>query len=628
MEKKDKNEKLFSEFPPVSTSQWEEKIKADLKGDDYEKKLIWKTDEGFNVRPYYRAEDLDGLNSLSGLPAEKQYVRGVKTDKNDWIIRQDIYTTDVAEANRIALDATGRGARAVGLNVREVTSHKQMQQLLAGIDLQKTGINFISSRSYPLTLELFLYEIANRGLEGITLAGSLNFDLISFLLLHGDFYQSEQGNLDEAEYLIRTVGKRLPGFHAITVNGHLFQNAGATLVQELAFSLASGNEYLADLTSKGLAADNISAGLRFSFAIGSNYFMEIAKLRAARMLWAAIVQRYKPEVQESLKMFIHTTTSLWNKTLYDPYVNLLRTTTEGMSAVIGNTDSLSVLPFDVPAGEDHDFPRHLARNQQLILKEEAYLDKVIDPAGGSYYVENLTHSIAKNAWNLFREIEANGGMTQCIKSGFIQDEVEKSCRKKDMDIAQRRIMILGTNQYPNPLENMSADHEKISGPLQDTPSPYRKIHIYRGAQAFESIRLATEKAVAGGRKRPSVFMLSAGNPGMRKARAAFSANFFGCAGYEIIDTAGYDALPEGVNAALASKAEIIVVCSSDEDYFTLVPEACRGIRLVNKDVMMIVAGYPKEIVEMLKSSGVDDFIHLRTNVLEFLVNIQKKFGIL
>ncbi|MCX6247093.1 MAG: methylmalonyl-CoA mutase family protein [Bacteroidetes bacterium] len=628
MEKKDKNEKLFSEFPPVSTSKWEEKIKADLKGDDYEKKLIWKTDEGFSVKPYYRAEDLDGLKYLSGLPAERPFVRGVKTDKNDWIIRQDIFTTDIAAANRIALEAIGHGANEVGLNVREVTSHKQMQQLLAGIDLKKTGINFISSRSYPLTLELFLYEIADRRLEGITLAGSLNFDLISFLLLHGDFYQSEQGNLDEAEYLVRTIGKRLPGFHAITVNGHLYQNAGATLVQELAFSLASGNEYLADLTSKGLPADSIAACLRFSFATGSNYFMEIAKLRAARWLWAVIVEQYKPEDPKSLKMFIHATTSLWNKTLYDPYVNLLRTTTEGMSAVIGNTDSLSVLPFDIPFGEDHDFSRHIARNQQLILKEEAYLDKVVDPAGGSYYIENLTHSIAMNAWNLFREIEGKGGLTQCIKSGFIQDEVEKSSRKKEMDIAQRKIMVLGTNQYPNPLENMSGSHIKLSGSQQDTPSPYRKMHIYRGAQAFESVRLATEKAVAGGRKQPAVFLLSTGNPGMRKARAAFTANFFGCAGYEIIDNAGFDTVQEGVNAALASKAEIVVVCSSDEDYATVVPEACKGIRSVNKEVMMIVAGYPKEIVEMLKSSGADDFIHLRTNVLEFLVNIQKKFGIL
>jgi methylmalonyl-CoA mutase len=628
MEKKDQDKKLFSEFSPVSASQWEEKILADLKGADYEKKLVWKTDEGINVRPYYRAEDLEGLEYLSALPGEKPFVRGVKRDKNDWIIRQDIFTGDIALANRIAVDAVSHGAGALGLNVKEITSHKQMQRLLEGIDITKTGINFISSRSYPLTLELFIYEIAHRGLEGESIAGSINFDPIGFLLLHGDFYQSRQSNLDEAEYLIQTIGKRLPGFHAITVNGHLFHNAGATLVQELAFSLASGAEYMADLTSKGLTADNVAGSLMFSFAIGSSYFMEIAKLRAVRLLWTAIVDQFKPEQPGSSAMFIHSTTSRWNKTLYDPYVNLLRTTTEGMSAAIGNTDSMSILPFDFPTQDESEISRRIARNQQLILKEEAYLDRIIDPAAGSYYIENLTNSIAMHSWELFKSVEDNGGLTECIKTGFVQDEIEKSSRKKDMDIAQRKIIILGTNQYANPLEILSQNIDKLHGSTDDKPSTYKKLRIYRGAGAFEEIRLATEHAVARGKKQPSVFLLQTGNPGMRKARATFATNFFGCAGYRIIDNTDIITVEEGIKAALDSKAEIVVLCSSDEEYAALVPAACKGIRSGDKDVMILVAGYPKEIVEMLKSNGADDFIHVRTNVLEFLRNLQKKFGIL
>ena len=628
MEKKDQDKKLFSEFPPVSTSQWEEKIIADLKGADYKQKLIWKTDEGINVKPYYRVEDLEGLEYLSTLPGEKPYVRGVKKDKNGWIIRQDIYTEDITEANRIALDAVCRGADAVGLNVKKITSHKQMQQLLQGIDITKTGINFISSRSYPLTLELFIYEIAHRGLEGTKIPGSLNFDVISYLLLHGNFYQSEQGNLDEAEYLIQTIIKRLPGFHAITINGHLFQNAGATLVQELAFSLASGNEYMANITSKGLPVDRVAESLRFSFGIGSNYFMEIAKLRAARLLWTAIVEQYQPENTESSRMFIHSTTSLWNKTVYDPYVNLLRTTTEGMSAAIGNTDSMTILPFDFPYRDESEISRRIARNQQLILKEEAYLDKIIDPAAGSYYIENLTHSIAMNAWELFKVIEEKGGLIECIRTGFVQDEIERSCRKKDMDIAQRKIVILGTNQYANPLESMSQNIEKLQGSPNNKPSVYKKLQIYRGSRAFEEVRLATEHAVSVGKKKPSVFLLTIGHPGMRKARATFATNFFGCAGYEIIDNAGFETIKEGVKAAVNSKAEIIVLCSSDEEYAILAPAACQGIKSQNKEAMIFVAGYPKEILEELKSNGTDDFIHIRTNVLEFLLNLQKKFGIL
>jgi methylmalonyl-CoA mutase len=628
MEKKDKDKKLFSDFPPIPTSQWEEQIIADLKGADYEKKLIWKTGEGIEVRPYYRAEDLEGLEYLSSLPGEEPFVRGVKKDRNDWIIRQDIYTKDIAGANRIATDAISRGADAIGLNVKEITTQKQMQRLLEGIDINQVGINFFSSRSYPLTLELFIYEVANRGLEKTRIAGSLNFDAFSYLLLHGSFYSSKQGDLDEAEYLVHTIRKKLPGFHAITINGHLFNNAGATLIQELAFSLASGNEYLAYLTGKGLPVDNVAGSLRFSFGIGSNYFMEIAKLRAARLLWSTIVEQYRPEDPGSKWMFIHSTTSLWNKTVYDPYVNLLRTTTEGMSAAIGNTDSMTILPFDSPYKNENEFSRRIARNQQLILKDEAYLDKIVDPAAGSYYIENLTDSIAMHAWELFRTIEEKGGMTECIMAGFIQEEIERSCRKKDMDIAQRKIVILGTNQYPNPLESMSDSIEKVEETADEGSSAYKKVHIYRGARAFEEIRLATERAVSEGKKKPSVFLLTFGDPVMKKARATFATNFFGCAGYDILGNPGIKTVEEGVKEALALKADIIVICSSDEEYATLAPAACQLIKSKNKDVLVFVAGYPKEIVETLKSSGVDDFIHVRTNVLEFLGKLQETLGIL
>jgi methylmalonyl-CoA mutase len=628
MEKNDQEKKLFTEFPPISTSRWEEKIIADLKGADYEKKLIWKTDEGIDIRPYYRSEDLEEIDFLSALPGEKPFVRGVKKDKNDWIIRQDIYTENIAESNRIALEAITRGAGAIGLSVKEITTHKQLQQLLNGIDISKIGINFISSRSYPLTLELFIYEIAHRGLEGTKISGSLNFDVIAYMLLHGDFYQSVQGNFDEAEYLVQTIHKKLPGYRAITVNGHLFKNAGANLVQELAFSLASGNEYLATLTTQGLSVDSVADCLQFSFGVGSNYFMEIAKLRAVRLLWSAIVEQYQPENPESSKMFIHSTTSLWNKTVYDPYVNLLRTTTEGMSAAIGNTDSMSILPFDFPYRNESEISRRIARNQQLILKEEAYLDKIVDPAAGSYYIENLTHSLAQHAWELFKEIEEKGGLIECIKTGFIQDEIEKARHKKDMDIALRKTVFLGTNQYANPLESISQNIEKLQVSSNTEPSQYKKLRIYRGAQAFEEIRLATEHAVLSGKKKPAVFLLPIGNPGMRKARATFATNFFGCAGYEIIDNPGFKAIEEGVKAAVDSKAEIIVLCSSDEEYATIAPPACQGIKSQSKNAVIFVAGYPKEIVETLKANGVDDFIHIRTNVLEFLQNLQKKFGIL
>lgn len=619
--------KLFSGFPPISTDKWEEKIIEDLKGADYDKKLLWKTDEGFNVKPYYRAEDLDGLEYLDALPGESPYIRGLRKESNEWVIRQDFYTSEIEQANLRAREAISRGAKAVGLNATEISTHKQMSRLLAGIDLSSAGINFISSSVYPQTLELFLNEVSNQGCEGEKLQGSINFDPISYLLLHGNFYANWSQNLAEAENLLFAVQAKLPHFKVITINGHYFQNAGSSLVQELAFSLASANEYLAGLTSAKLTVDDVAPFMQFSLAIGSNYFMEIAKLRAARLLWTRMVEQYHPSNRASLQIYIHSTTALWNKSIYDPYINILRTTTEGMSAAIGNADSISILPFDVAFKDPDEISTRIARNQQFVLKEESYLDKIIDPAGGSYYIENLTHALAQHAWKLFKEVESRGGMIESIKTGFIQDEVERSRQQKERDIEQRRIVILGTNQYPNLQESMA---EKVQKPDEwpiDATSPFKKLNAFRGARAFEEVRLATERYVIKGNKRPGVFLFNMGNLAMLRARAGFITNFFGCAGYDIFDNQGFSTIDEGVDAALASGAEIVVICSSDEEYGAIVPEIAQKMNNASGTTRILVAGYPKDLIEILKAAGVDDFIHLRSNLLETLRNSQGKLGI-
>jgi len=627
MNQNDRNPKLFSEFPPISTPQWEEKIIADLKGADYSKKLIWKTDEGIDVKPYYRAEDLRDLEYLGSLPAEAPYTRGLRKEDNNWIIRQDIFTDDVAEANNLGLDAINNGADAVGFRVKNISTHNQMNQLLAGIDITKTGIHFIASKSYPLTLELFIYEVNHRGLEGKNFSGSMNFDALGFLLLHGEFYKSMESNLDEAEYLVNTIKTRIPGFKAITVNGQFFTEAGGTLVEELAFSLASANEYMAGLTGRGINIDDIAPAMQFSFGIGSNYFLEIAKLRAARFLWSRIVEQYKPESAESLKMYIHSATSQWNKTYFDPFVNMLRTTTEGMSAAIGNADSVSIQPFDIPVRKPGEFSQRIARNQQLILKEEAYLDKVVDPSAGSYYIENLTEAISTHAWNLFLEIEEKGGFLACVKSGFVQGRIEAAARKKDMDIAMRKTVIIGTNQYPNPTEVLQDETNINQSVTEQESTTFRKLVLYRGAEGFEQVRRDTEKWVKKGKKRPGIFLLPIGNLAMSKARATFSTNFFGCAGYKIIDNQRFNSVDDGLNAALGAKAEVVIICSSDDEYADIVPPITSGLKRVNPDIKVVVAGFPKEIIEDMKAAGVDEFIHVRSNVLETLRKFHALLGI-
>jgi methylmalonyl-CoA mutase len=324
----------------------------------------------------------------------------------------------------------------------------------------------------------------------------------------------------------------------------------------------------------------------------------------------------------NVKMDIHCVTSEWNKTVYDPYVNLLRTQTEAMSAILGGTNSLTVEPFDIVFRQPDEFSERIARNQQLILKEEAYFDKVADPGAGSYYIETLTNLIAENAWKLFLEIEEKGGFLACLKTGYIQKKLTDSAEKRVSDVASRKAILLGTNQYPNIREKISesVDLKKVFNEKavigDKNIEPVRRV---RGSLRYDELRIAVDKAA----RRPVVFLLPIGNPAMRKARSQFSANFFGCAGYEIIDNQGFENTDEAVGKAIESKADIVVICSSDEDYLVFAPDIFT--RLKDKAII-VVAGNPSSIDE-LKSKGLENYIHVRSNVVEILNGFNEKLGI-
>lgn len=615
--------KLFSEFPPVTTQEWEDRIKADLKGADNEKKLISKTIEGINIKPYYRLENLNGIEYLNTYPGEFPYIRGNKKDNNHWEIRQDINETDFTKANHKAREAISRGAEAIGFSAKEVDNKNDMKSLLDGIDLHKISIHFISAHSYPVIFNLFIDEAIRQNADLKKIKGSFNFDSLSYFLLYGKFYTNEDDNFIEASSFLSNTAKKIPQFKCITINGQYFHNAGASTVQELGFSLASANEYLFKFKEKGLNIDDVTSRIKFVFAIGSNYFLEISKFRAARLLWAKIVEQYDPAFPESCLMNIHAVTSLWNKSVYDPYVNMLRNTTETMSAAIGGCDSITVNPFDITYKKSDASSERIARNTQLVLKEESYLDKIVDASAGSYYIESLTDAIAEAAWKIFLKIEKTGGFINVVKKGFIKEDIEKTCRKRDMDIAMRKQVILGTNQYPNLQEKML---DKIM-PNTDL-AVLGGLRMYRGAQAFEALRLATESYLKDGHKLPSVFLFTYGNLAMRKARAGFTTNFFGCAGYEILDNVGFKNMDEGIEAAIKSKAEIIVFCSSDDEYSVLTPEVCGKLKAGAPNSYFIVAGNPTAIIEQLQQAGVGDFISVRSNVLAVLEKYQYLLGII
>lgn len=602
-------EKLFSEFPQVTTEQWEEVIIKDLKGADYQKKLIWRTDEGFNVRPYYRAEDLKDLDYLDTMPAQFPYTRGTKTDNNNWQIVQEISETDAAKANAIAIDAINRGANTIAFNVKNIADAATLNTLLKNIDCAKVGLQFNHAQNYVDFMTLFVNYLNENKVEKEAVTGSINFDPITYFLRRTKFYNSQEA--DMAQLLkLHEIADELKNFKLVNVNGIAMHNAGATIVQELAYALAIANEYIAFATEHGIKVAKACKKIQLTLSVGSNYFMEIAKLRAVRLLWATMVEQYKPTCDCGYKLQINTVGSTWNKTLYDPYVNMLRNTTEGMAAAIGGADAITLQPFDVAYKDADDFSRRISRNVQVILKEESYFNKVVDPAAGSYYIENLTNNIAEQTWKLFQHVEENGGMIQLVANGEIKREIEASCQKRDMNIATRRHVFLGTNQFPNVNEKMLDKVERIQN------DDCIGLRTYRGALAFEELRLETER-YAQKNRRPKVFLLKVGNLAMRQARAGFITNFFGCAGYEIAETAGYKTVEEGVKAAAEQKADLVVLCSSDEEYATVGVELTKALKAA-MNTPVLIAGNPVEAIDVLKAAGADDFIHVKVNVLDTL----------
>lgn len=611
---------FLADFPAISTQEWMDKITADLKGADFSKKLVWRTPEGFNVNPFYRAEDIEGLLTTKSAPGEFPYVRGTKAD-NNWKIRQNIDAKCAKAANEKALDVLGKGINSLGIKVNKAElSEEYIATLLNGIDATKVELNFkvCVKEAAKLASLLKAYFAANK-YDLAQVYGSICCDPINRMLLKGKKLSAEEITtilievLQEAEALVN--------FPVIGVNAVSFNNAGVYCAQELGYALAWGNQYLELLTEAGVDP-MVAKSIKFAFGVGGNYFMEIAKFRAARLLWAKIVEAYEPSCLCAAKMKIHAETSTYNKTIYDAHVNMLRTQTEAMSAALGGVDSLTVLPFDATFKASDEFSERIARNQQLLLKEESNFDKVIDPAAGSYYIESLTAMIAQQAWKIFLDIQNAGGMLAAIESGSIFAAVKETADKRKKDVASRKEILLGTNQFPN-FSEMAA--EKIAnkecackcGCTVETSGV--ALPTERAAEEFETLRLATEASA----KRPKAFMLTIGNLAMRLARSQFSCNFFACAGYEVIDNLGFSTVEEGVAAAKAAGADIIVLCSSDDEYAEL---AIPAFQAVGGEQIFVVAGAPA-CMEDLQKAGIENFIHVRVNVLETLKGFNNKLGI-
>lgn len=613
----DNKEKLFDQFPATTYDEWRAKVEADLKGADFDKKLVWRTNEGFNVQPVYRREDIKDLQTTNSLPGEYPYVRGTRTD-NDWLTRQEIVAESAEEANSIALDVLNKGVTSLGFSVKEATAD-EVATLLKDIHVPAVEVNFTCCPNKAQALAEVLVKFLQEKGWADDFRGSIDYNPLRKALRHGAGNVSDDV-VAQAKKLVETVAP-VKGLRVLSVDSNVLSNAGAYIFQELGYALAWGADWMTLLTDAGLDATEVARRIKFNMGVSSNFFMEIAKFRAARMLWAEIVRQYNPSCPCAEKMMCHAVTSRFNQTIYDAYVNLLRSQTEAFSAAVAGVDSMTVTPFDVAYKKPDEFSERIARNQQFLLKEESHMDKVIDPAGGSYYVETLTVSIAQQAWKLFLDVEENGSFFKQVNEGLVQKAVNASCEKRHTDVARRKEILLGTNQYPNINEiahdkiestacgcGCGCDHEDNGGLL-----------MKRAATDFEALRLQTEAWPV----RPKVFMLTIGNLAMRQARAQFSCNFLAAAGYKVIDNLGFSTVEEGVDKALEAGADIVVLCSSDDEYAEY---AIPAYKYLDSRAMFVVAGAPA-CADDLKAAGIENFIHVRVDQLKTLKEYNAKLGI-
>lgn len=703
---------LKNDFAVSSFEEWKMQVEKDLKGESFDKKLITKTYEEINLQPLYTPNDIKDLPQINNFPGFDNYLRGGNVSGysfRSWEIAQEYNQAlpeDLNEALRsdlkrglnsiniildnptkLGIDADQSKVGEVGKDGLSISGVRKMQVLFKGIGLTNQPINISCGFSaLPITLLFTAYANETRT-SLMNLKGSITSDPYEYLLIKGELPISLNQIFDEMKLSTELMIKSNSPIKTIEVSGLAFNNAGVNAVQELASTLATAVEYLNEMISRGLKADDVAKRIKFTFGIGSFYFMEVAKLRAARLLWSKILEAYEVK-EENRKIFIHGKTSQFNQTFFDPFVNSLRTTTEAFSAIVGGVDSLHTNAYDESFNVSDDFSSRLARNTQIILKEESHLDQVIDPAGGSYFVEKLTDDIAKAAWKLFQSIEEKGGMLKAIQSGFVQDEISKVADAKKKDFAKRKSILVGTNMYANPKEEMleikktdlNAIYKKrveyiqkyrITGENKKHSSVLEKLQKiadsksydlidyavegflegaslgeisksirasaekgilvkpltqFRLAEMFEELRITSDNYKKKTGNKPKVFLATMGPLKQFKGRADFSRAFFEVGGFEIIYPNGFATTDEAINSAIDSKAQVVVICSTDDTYPELVPPIVKGIKRNSKNIAVILAGYPKDQIEEHKKSGVDDFIYLGADVHQVLSSLIKRIS--
>ncbi|MEK4166627.1 methylmalonyl-CoA mutase family protein [Anoxybacillus sp. FSL W8-0104] len=655
-------------FPIPKYDEWEQEAEKSLKGKPLEK-LVTTTYEQLQIKPIYIRSDIE--TTPEQYPGFPSYVRGTEPDgymKKPWAVSQAISTKSPKEWNEIATYDIARGQTEIHLILDElgfsITSLEDVETMFSGISLSDYSIRLDAGACSLSVLALFIAYFHKQQLPLDSLRGTIGMDPLSALAIKGELPTSLSTLYDVMADVTRWAKEQLPLIKTIIVHGEPYHHGGANAVQELAFSFATAVEYINECLKRGLTVDEVAERMSFSFAIGADFFMEIAKLRAARAMWSNIIQAFGGS-ERAQKMSLHARTSYFTKTVYDPYVNMLRASAEAFAAIVGGANSLHVSPFDEAIRPADEFSRRIARNTQLILLEEAHIGKVIDPAGGSYYVETLTAQIAEAAWKLFQQIEAKGGMTKALQAGVVQAEIENIAKLREQNVKMRKERIIGTNVYANvaepkpniqsvsPTKDESYDGETMerTGNWLDSAIAFVRrratargidaalamtgpsiaispVRQWRLSEPFEQLRQAAERHLETNGKRPTVHLINLGAIAHHKARADFMSGFFEAGGFAVVKNDGYMSVDEAIKGALEADGTHYIICGTDESYPEAVPAIAKALKDANPPRNVYVAGkQPLEIETTFIEAGVDGFIHIGSNCYETLVAFMKEMGV-
>jgi len=631
----------FDEFPITSYEQWKDEAIKSLKGGDFEKKLFTKTIEDIILKPIYNENDLKN-NPLYNFqyPGIAPYNRGENPlgyKANPWLIAQAIPYPDIKQFNTALQNDLANGQNAINIKVRGISNHHR--QIKYGIELNNiddfaNAFENIDLTKYPIyfSTDDFFYDFSKlfqdflkkSKIDISKFEGNLGADIFGKLLSTGNLALSLNNYYKQIEELINQYDNS--NFGVINISGGIFLNAGANTVQELAYSFTEAIEYIKTLQLLDLDVDTIAPKIRFSFGISSNFFMEIAKLRAARIIWTKIIREFGGN-EQSQKMFIHSQTSLRNKTKFNPWSNIMRNSTECLAAILGNSNSIEVGYFDFAYGYPSELSRRLARNTQLIYLNESHLLDTIDPAAGSYYLEELTNEICIKTWQKIQEIEANGGFFENIKSGNIQTEIQQTADNQIKDYHKRKLVLVGTNKYPLlnekiPEGYIEYEYNEEAPSEQNNELNIEQLKVLRFAEDFEKLRDNANAYKEKNGAYPSITLFNFGELSEFKPRNDFAGEYLAIGGFEIKSTPAFSTPSDAMKYLLENPSNIITICSSDEKYVKIVPEFAQLVKKFKPLTYIILAGYPKEQIDLYKQFGVDDFIYLNSDVYETLLRIQ------